>query len=350
MNNKVVILHEYGAPNHFRGLIYLLNNNNINYAFYELNWWAKIKKGLKQGSLSLICRGIRNLMFLQFIPLIKTRKVILSIAPYNPQMVQLRRKLKKHQSYFFISYTIWDQSTFVHDYHNDERILEEWRNFLLKDVSHIFVVSEKTKAEMIKNHFATANKISVVNHSYHIKPTPKPNLKKTNSFIAVGGLVHHKGTEELLEIFSKRPELQLTLVGKGDLLDLVQDYCKNYNNIIYKGYITNQEELFSIYQQSSFFILNSHRTKIWEELFGMVLIESSACGLIPIATDHSGPKEIIHNGIDGFICQEGDIISGIEKCISLSETEFSTMRHSAIVNGLQYHEANISLKWIDILS
>lgn len=203
MKNSVIILHEYGAPNHFRGLVYLLNYHNFRYAFYELDWWVKIKRGLKQGSVSMIWRGIRNLMFLQILPILKPRKIVLSAAPFNPQMVMLRRKLKRHQTYFFCSYTIWDQSTCVHDYHNDIRILAEWRDFLTKDVSHIFVVSEKTKTEMINNHFATANKVSVVNHSYHIKPTPKFYQKKTNSFIAVGGLTRHKGTEELLDIFSK---------------------------------------------------------------------------------------------------------------------------------------------------
>lgn len=346
---NIIILHEYGSPNHFRGLVSLLNQKGIGYSFYELNWWSKIKKGIKQGSFPLIYRGIRNFVFLQILPFLSRRKVILSIAPYNPQMVSLRRKLKRHQSFFFISYTIWDQSMFVHDYYGDENVLAEWREFLLEDTTHIFAVSEKTKSEMVKNNFAVASKVSVVYHSYKIRINPLPVHDKTNSFISVGGLTASKGTEELLKIFANRPELQLTLVGEGDLKALVLEYCKNCPNIIYKGFIKDQRKLFSLYQESSFLLLNSHRTKTWEELFGMVLIEGSACGLIPVATDHSGPKEIITDGINGFICDEGSIIRGIERCIALNSEQYISIRAAAIENGSRFYVERIAKRWESIL-
>lgn len=347
---KIYIIHEYGAPNHFIGLTYLLREKGWGYSFYELNYLAKIRHGIKHFELSLIIRGIINWFFIKTIKFRRPGKIILAIAPYNKVLVSLRKKLDKHQVYYFTSYTVWDQSTCVHDYHNDECLLITWKEFLWKDTTHIFAVSEKAKDEIVRNGFATADKVSVVNHSYTTNIETLPNTKKKNIFIAVGGLAKHKGTEELLDFFSRRPDLKLILVGKGDLKEKVLSYCDRYPNITYKGYIDDQEELFKTYKEASFFILNSHRTPIWEELFGMVLIESSACGLIPVATNHSGPMEIIQDGINGFICIEGHIDEGIRRCLLLDDENFERMRRAAIENGQQYHMSCIAHKWKKILN
>ena len=347
---KICILHEYGANNHFSGLTYLLKIEGYSFSFYELNCWHQIIRGIKHLQLSHICRGIRNLCFIKTLKFRKPSKVVVALAPYNNQLPYLRISLKRHQVYYFTSYTVWDQSTCVHDFHGDKALLDEWRHFLREDVDHVFAVSEKTKHEMIRNGFTDDEMVSVVNHSYVTPICPPAKAKKTPVFIVVGGLVKHKGTEELLEIFSSRSDIRLILVGKGEQRNLVESYCNQYPNIDYKGYVTNQVELFKIYQEASFLILNSHKTAVWEELFGMVLVEASACGLIPIATNHSGPMEIIHDGVDGFICEEGSIESGINKCLTLDDESFNNMRNAAISNGQQYYMANIANKWRKILA
>ncbi len=346
---NVCILHEYGANNHFSGLTYLLKKEGIPYSFYELNWKCQIRRGIKNIKLYDIIKGVRNFSFIMTLKFRKPSKIVVAIAPYNKILPELRRKLKRHQAYYFSSYTVWNQSTCVHDFHGNNAILDEWRCFLREDVYHIFAVSLKTKQEIVTNGFSTDEKVSVVNHSYVTPIIPKAEAKKTPVFIVVGGLVKHKGTEELLEIFSRRPDMRLIIVGKGEQRNLVESYSCKYSNIDYRGYISNQVELFKIYQEASFLILNSHKTVVWEELFGMVLVEASACGLIPIATDHSGPREIIHDSIDGFICEEGNIESGINKCLTLDDNSFVNMRNAAINNGRQYYMANIANKWRKIL-
>ena len=282
--------------------------------------------GIKQLSLHHIYKGIKDFVFLHTMQYKKPTKIILSIAPYNKAMVTLRKRLKKHRSYFFISYTIWDQSAFVHGYNNDKRIIDEWRGFLLDDVEHIFVVSEKTKKEMILNNFAKESSISVVNHSYNTQIQPKEYQRKTNTFITVAVLSEKKGISELLDIFKLKPELKLIIVGRGPLEEKVKKYAELYPNILFKGYIDDQQVLFDLYKETSFLLLNSHKDKSWEELFGMVLIECSACGVIPVATNHSGPMEIIHSGIDGFLCEEGNIKTLVEQCEIMEDDVYIKIR------------------------
>ncbi|MEX2349697.1 MAG: glycosyltransferase, partial [Flavobacteriaceae bacterium] len=50
----------------------------------------------------------------------------------------------------------------------------------------------------------------------------------------------------------------------------------------------------------------SKRTSKWEELFGLVIIESMSQGVIPVSSSHSGPKEIITEGT-GYLFEEGQM-------------------------------------------
>lgn len=344
----IYILHEYGEPSHFLGLTYLLEKNNIPYKFYEINFFIQIKFAIKKRSYTYFLKFFRDIWFLWTLPYKKRTKVILSMAPYHNSLPSIRKKLKNHIPFFFISYTCWDQSMYVYDYKNDN-ILNEWRNFMLNDVKHIFVVSEKTKTEMIKNDFAIDSKVSVVYHSYTTQVYPANEKKKENIFITVSALLPNKGIIELLDIFSKKPQSKLIIVGKGKLSETVKEYASRYPNIVFKGYIQNQSELFEIYKEASFFLLNSKKTATWEELFGMVLIESSACGLVPVAVNHSGPCEIIENGVNGILFPEGEIERSIECCINMDGNSFSKMRKASIENGQKYYVSKISRRWINIL-
>src|SRR5690606_28545331 len=80
-----------------------------------------------------------------------------------------------------------------------------------------------------------------------------------------------------------------------------------YSNITYLGYISDKDTLAATFNTSDYILLNSYRTKYWEELFGMVLIEAMACGVVPVATNHTGPMEVITDKVDGFLIKEGNI-------------------------------------------
>jgi glycosyltransferase involved in cell wall biosynthesis len=79
----------------------------------------------------------------------------------------------------------------------------------------------------------------------------------------------------------------------------------------------------------------------------MVLIEAMACGVIPIATDHKGPKEIINDNIDGFLTNENNFTKKIDFIIN-SELNFDKIRKNAISNAKKYSTKEISMKWESI--
>jgi glycosyltransferase involved in cell wall biosynthesis len=346
----IYTLHEYGAPSHFYGLEFLCKQNNTALKHYELNLYRQLGSSIKRLNINKLIKCVSNILFLISLIFTKNKKIVIGIAPYNKDLKILCKLLKKHQVYYFTSYTCWDQSRMAHNKNYSEDLLNIWKQFTNKQVKHIFAVSELTKQELVNNGFSKSDNITIVNHSFSIKIVPSKN-NKTNNFISVGGINKKKGMGQLVDIFSELPNCELTIAGtgKGDILKKVEAASKDFENITYVGFIQGLEKLIPIYQKHSFLILNSHRTNKWEELFGLVIIEAMACGLIPITTDHPGPKEIITDGINGFICKEGDIIEGITKAINLNNDDFLKMKQAAIFRGQAFHSSMISNKWKAIL-
>lgn len=346
---KIFAVHEYGSPSHFNALNFLVQGKGGMLNYRELNLYRQLGRSIKHIDLKQFSKFLLNVCFLLSIPFRKPCKIVLAVAPYNHYLKVLSVLFSRHEVYYFTSYTCWDQSRMVHYNFYSKNLLLFWKDYLRHRVRHIFAVSEFTKRELIVNGFSSEENITVVNHSFEIGIEPDLSSKLNLNFITVATLDKKKGIDELIEIFKLRPELNLTIVGKGVLLKEVIEASKNFPNIHYKGYIHGLKNLVQEYKQHSFLLLNSKRTEIWEELFGMVIIEGMACGLIPITTNHPGPQEIIKDMLNGFITDEGDISSGISKALNLSQAEYIDMVNQAIQTGKEYSSENISLKWSVII-
>lgn len=103
------------------------------------------------------------------------------------------------------------------------------------------------------------------------------------------------------------------------------------------------------YQKSAYFILNSKRTKEWEELFGQVLIESMSCGCVPIAVEHSGPKEIIKHNVNGFLFKEGELSLMLDIVHDIDCMAYSQIRNAALHRGHEFKSSNIAKYWKPII-
>lgn len=340
---NIYVLHEYGAPSHYNGLIELCKNENYNVKFFVFSGraFSLLILHLKFNLL------IANLCFLISLLWKRNEKIVLGIAPYNKSLPFLMWLLRKNKVYYHTSYTCWDGSYAAYP-SKSKKLINKWLKFTKLYSSHIFAVSEKSKSELIKNGFANKDKISVVKHSYNID-IPSHQKTKNNRFIYVGRLIPSKGIKELLDIFSNNTDMELIIVGTGELHELVAKYADKYPNIEFKGYINGLKNLIPLYQSASFVLMNSKRTDNWEELFGISLIEGMAAGCVPITTDHSGPMEIITISKNGFICKENLIFEGIQKAKMLTDTEYYNMQKSAIETGQSYHSKIIANRWRKIL-
>ncbi|NCO98115.1 hypothetical protein CO165_03705 [Candidatus Roizmanbacteria bacterium CG_4_9_14_3_um_filter_33_18] len=167
-----------------------------------------------------------------------------------------------------------------------------------------------------------------------------------NYMIFVGRLVEDKGIETIISL-SKKLQKQVYLLGTN---------VKNsnfWNNIIkpniddnfihHFGYL-DKGKLKIHYQNAKLFLFPIK----WEEPFGLVMIESMACGTPVIAYARGSVPEIIKDGITGFIVNSSDSdirgdfiikktgLNGLEEAIkkiySMSEDEYKLMRRNCRIH------------------
>jgi poly(glycerol-phosphate) alpha-glucosyltransferase len=81
----------------------------------------------------------------------------------------------------------------------------------------------------------------------------------------------------------------------------------------------------------------------------LVLLESLAAGCIPIAYDiRYGPRDMIRNGVDGFVVPPGDIeamAARIRELAEMSEKRRQRMRRAARRSASRFRQASVTEQW-----
>lgn len=118
----------------------------------------------------------------------------------------------------------------------------------------------------------------------------------------VGRVSKEKDLDVLVQAFQKLREenapVQLSIVGHGPyssaLAELLPEAC-------YTGYLSG-DELAKAYASSDIFVFPSTT-----DTFGNVIIEAQAAGLPVIVSDVGGPRELVTDGVNGFVTKGRDV-------------------------------------------
>jgi glycosyltransferase involved in cell wall biosynthesis len=168
--------------------------------------------------------------------------------------------------------------------------------------------------------------------SYGIRPDRF--FKDTNynrdpdQILFVGGLdqAHHfKGLSQLFDavasLSTSHPKIKLRVVGNGDMLDNYRTLCIRLNIMPRVEFITScgDDELRKHYCESAVTLLPSTSRS---EAFGIVLIESMACGTPVIATALPGVRTLIKEDSTGYLVP---YTSGLDTSKDLQEKHSSAL-------------------------
>jgi glycosyltransferase involved in cell wall biosynthesis len=100
------------------------------------------------------------------------------------------------------------------------------------------------------------------------------------------------------------------MVGDGPMLET---YKKQYSDVEFVGFKTGQE-LAEYYANADVFVFPSR----WET-FGIVMIESMACGTPVAAYPCPGPEDVIDEGVTG--CMNDDLKQAVKDALMLDRTQ-----------------------------
>ena len=172
----------------------------------------------------------------------------------------------------------------------------------------------------------------------------------TKQVIAVGRYTYQKGFDLLISawriVTKKHPDWTLNIYGGGkkeDFQPLVEKYGLG-DALKLNGPVSNIREK---YQESSIFVLSSRF-----EGLPLVLMEAMSTGLPSVSfACPCGPRDIIHDGEDGILCENGNIqqlAAGICRLIE-DEQLRKEMGRKAAQNIQRFSLENIMTQWNDML-
>ena len=158
---------------------------------------------------------------------------------------------------------------------------------------------------------------------------------EVSDVIFAGRLIKEKNVDTLINsiviVKKKFPTIKCVIIGEGPeeyKLKQLAEELQIENNIIFKKFMENYDDLIGYMKSSKVFVLPSTR-----EGFGMVVIEANACGIPVVTVNHhmNAAADLVDDGVNGFKTQlETDemankIIESIEsqnefrdKCIEMS--------------------------------
>lgn len=150
--------------------------------------------------------------------------------------------------------------------------------------------------------------------------------EETTEFVFISRIMKEKGADQYLEaaeyIRGKYPNTRFHICGFCE--EAYEQRLKELHDrgvIIYHGMVRDVRQV----------IAKTHCTihpTYYPEGLSNVLLESAACGRPLITTDRSGCREVIDNGVNGFVVKQkdaGDLIAKIEQFLTLSWEERKAM-------------------------
>lgn len=167
------------------------------------------------------------------------------------------------------------------------------------------IIAQTSKAAELLNERLGGSYSSIRVIPNPLREIPDADYKKKNQIVALGRLVREKRYDRLLEVMSNLKDQTWTLliVGDGSLRPMVESLIKQYDlgeRVILAG---QQKDVDAFLGESRIYALTSDI-----EGYPNALCEAMAHGLACISFDCvAGPRDIIQQGVNGILIEEGDM-------------------------------------------
>lgn len=220
----------------------------------------------------------------------------------------------------------------------DERIVRRYDRFV--------VLTEEDAS-----YWGALPNICVIPNARTFNPSTVASLTSKNA-LAVGRFTYQKGFDRLLEawkeVHASCPDWKLDIVGDGELKEVMQRYVADNGLADIVTLVPPAERMDEVYKSASMVVLSSHY-----EGLPMILLEAQAYGL-PIVSFacKCGPKDVVTDGVDGFLIPEGDVPALADRIVQLAQDDAlrQKMGLAARLASERYEEERVMAKWMRLFN
>lgn len=169
--------------------------------------------------------------------------------------------------------------------------------------------------------------------------------------VAIGRLMPQKGFEAaidvLLDVKRRHPELEAVIVGDGPeraALDAKVRTAAAGGWLRLAGYVSD-DEVVELYQRA-WVLLSASRREGW----GMTVTEAGACGTPAVATDITGHREAVVDGVTGLLAVDNAGLAAALDRLLADEAERAQMGAAAAEHAAQYRWDATARRVFDVLA
>lgn len=188
------------------------------------------------------------------------------------------------------------------------------------------------------------NKAIIYNpFAFYKEFSEQENFNKENLIIFVGRLEYIKGCDIFLNALkiADLKDFRVEILGDGSQKNELESLAKNLNiNVKFLGSI---KDIQNFYKRAKIIVSSSK-----SEGLPNVLIESIFYKCLRVATPTNGAKELINDGVDGFLSKDfspNELAKSIQKAINCDEK----ISQNAYKNIANFKLENIYQKWLDLI-
>jgi len=242
---------------------------------------------------------------------------------------------------------------------------------ILNKVNAIVVICETSRIQILQHYLVDFEKLHVIfpgieSKIYNPKKTKYDKLHplKANAILVVSRLVPAKGIDRVIEALrylKKRVPFHLYIAGgtvdnqlskeEAQTKELINRLSKKYhlkNRIEFFGYVNHDTILPAIYRNADVFILAGRY-----EPFGLTTLEAMACGTVPIVSKIAGSREVIIDGLNGYILNTGNrkaLAERLYKLLTNTKRRRKIAENAAFTIKEHYSWSKIATKIIKLYS
>ncbi len=303
-------------------------------AFYYALKHFRLIKLLKESFVMIKCGIYKSFVLKKYIKKLDTDIIISSRIEFS-KLIKRRDTLNISQE---------------HSYINSKKYINKVKKYF-KNIDKIVVMTKKAKEDYEKWLKYSNSKAKVYDIPNMLEESKVDNFAKFNNktLISVGRLEKEKDFLTLLDVFkiinNKYNDVKLKIVGEGLQRREIEEKIEklNLNNkVILTGRISSQEVQEQM-SASSVFVLTSLC-----ESFSLVLCEAMEIGLPCVSFNIDvGPKEIIQNGINGYLIDNRDV-NDMASCIEnllIDENKWNKISKNSIESVKKYYSESVVNEW-----